>query len=111
MELNEFVKDVIVSIYDGILEAKKATGKPVLPSGGLVSEGVPYVKSGIGPTAHATMISNLEFEVALTDGTKDGVNGGIGVLLGSLTLGAKGNSETQQTSLSKIKFNIPIELK
>lgn len=108
MELNEFVKDVIVSIYDGISEAKKATGKPVLPSGGLVSEGIPYVKNAIGP---ATMISNLEFEVALTDGTKDGVNGGIGVLLGSLTLGAKSNSETQQTSLSKIKFNIPIELK
>lgn len=111
MELNEFVKDVIVSIYDGISEAKKATGKPVLPSGGLISEGIPYVKNGIGPNTHATMISNLEFEVTLTDGTKDGVNGGIGVLLGSLTLGAKGNSETQQTSLSKIKFNIPIELK
>lgn len=111
MELNEFVKDVIVSIYDGIAEAKKATGKPVLPSGGLISEGIPYVKNGIGPNTHATMISNLQFEVALTDGTKDGVNGGIGVLLGSLTLGAKGNSETQQTSLSRIKFNIPIELK
>ncbi len=111
MELNEFVKDVIVSIYDGISEAKKATGKPILPSAGLVSEGIPYVKNGIGPNASATMISNLEFEVALTDGSKDGINGGIGVLLGSLTLGAKGNSETQQTSLSKIKFNIPIELK
>lgn len=111
MELNEFVKDVIVSIYDGISEAKKTTGKPILPSAGLVSEGIPYVKNGIGPNASATMISNLEFEVALTDGSKDGINGGIGVLLGNLTLGAKGNSETQQTSLSKIKFNIPIELK
>lgn len=55
MELNEFVKDVIVSIYDGISEAKKATAKAVLPSDGLVSEGIPYVKSGIGPSAHATM--------------------------------------------------------
>jgi len=111
MQLNEFIKDVITNIYDGVSEAKKSTGKNVLPSGGLISEGIPYVKSGIGPSAAATMVSNIEFEVILTDGTKDGVNGGIGVLLGALTLGAKGNSETQQSSLSKIKFNIPIELK
>lgn len=111
MELNEFVKDVIVNIYDGLSEAQKVTGKSVLPSGGIVSEGIPYVKKGIGIQTNATMISNLEFEVALTDGVKDGVHGGIGVLLGALTVGTKGNSETQQTSLSKIKFNIPIELK
>lgn len=111
MELKDFIKDVITDIYEGISEAKKQTGKSILPSGGLVSEGIPYVKNGIGPTASATMVSNLEFEVSLTDGNKDGVSGGIGVLLGSLSLGGKSNSESQQTSLSKIRFNIPIELK
>lgn len=111
MELNEFVKSVIVNIYDGISDAKKVTGKSVLPSGGIVSDGIPYVKNAPGPSANAIMISNLEFEVSLTDGVKDGTHGGIGVLLGALTIGAKGDSETQQTSLSKIKFNIPIELK
>lgn len=111
MELKDFIKDVIVDIYEGISAAKKETGKSVLPNAGLVSEGIPYVKNGIGPGAQATMISNLVFEVSLTDGSKDGVSGGIGVLLGSLSLGGKGSSETQQTSLSKIKFNIPIELK
>ncbi len=110
MQLSEFIKDVITNIYEGISSAKESTGKNILPQGGLVSEGIPYVKSGIGPTSKPTMISNIEFEVSLTDGTKDGVNGGIGVLLGALTLGAKGNSETEQTSLSKIKFNVPIEL-
>ncbi len=111
MELNEFIKDVITSIYNGIAEAKKTTGKSILPSGGLISEGIPYVKNGIGPTAEAKMISNLEFEVSLTESNKDGVSSGIGVLLGSINLGAKGNTESQQASLSKIKFNIPIELK
>lgn len=111
MELKDFVKDVIVDIYEGISEAKKQTGKSILPSGKLVSEGIPYVKEHISPTASATMVSNLEFEVSLTDGSKDGVSGGIGVLLGSLSLGGKSNSESQQTSLSKIRFNIPIELK
>lgn len=111
MELNEFIKNVIVNIYNGISEAQQSTNKQVLPKGGVISEGIPYVKSGLGPTASATMISNIEFEVSLTDGSKDGVSGGIGVMLGSLGIGTKGSSETQQTSLSKIRFNIPIELK
>lgn len=111
MQLNDFIKDVITNIYNGVSEAQKSTGKDVLPSGGLVSEGIPYIKSGIGPSASATMISNIEFEVSLTEGNKDGISGGIGVLLGALTLGSKANSEAEQISLSKIKFNIPIELK
>ncbi len=111
MELNEFVESVIVNIYDGVSKAKASLGKPILPSEGIISGNIPYIKNGIGPGAENAMISNLEFEVALTDGMKDNTNGGIGVLLGALTLGVKGNSESQQTSLSKIKFNIPITLK
>jgi hypothetical protein len=111
MQLNNFIKDVITNIYDGVSLAQKTTGKNILPSGGLISEGIPYVKEGIGPNSSATMISNIEFEVSLTDGTKDGNTSGIGVLLGAISLGTKGNSETEQISLSRIKFNIPIELK
>lgn len=110
MELNDFIKDVIVGIYSGLNDAKKETKKNVVPSGGLISEGIPYIKNGIGPNASATMISNIEFEVALTEGSKDGTDGGIGVLLGALNLGAKGSSESEKVSLSKIKFNIPIAL-
>ena len=110
MQLNEFIKDVIVNIYDGLNHAKDATRSTVLPSGGLI-EGLPYVKDGIGPNAKAKFISKLEFEVSLTDGSKDGISGGIGVLLGAINIGTKGNIETEQSSLSKIKFSIPIELK
>lgn len=110
MELDEFIKNVIVSIHKGLDSAKTEVGKSILPSGGLISDGIPYVKSGIGPSSKATMVSNLEFEVALTDSNKDGVKSGIGVLLGSLNLGVKGSNETEQISLSKIKFNIPINL-
>jgi hypothetical protein len=59
----------------------------------------------------AKFISNIIFEVSLTDEPKDDVSSGVGVLFGALNLGAKENSETQQSSLSKIKFNIPIDLK
>ena len=111
MDLNEFVKDVIVSIYDGLSKAKEEIGHSIIPTAGIVSEGIPYVKSELHPRTPATTISNLQFEVSLTDGTKDGVNGGIGVMLGNLTIGTKGSSEYNQTSLSKIKFNIPIELR
>lgn len=111
MELKEFIKEVIVDIYDGISDAKKATGKTVVPEASLVPESIPYVKNGIGPGAKATMVSNLIFEVSLAETDKEGSSGGIGVLLGSFNLGGKTTTENNQSSLSKIKFNIPIELK
>lgn len=111
MELKDFIRDVIVDIYEGISAAKSVTGKSIVPDASFVPESIPYVKNGIGPNSKATMVSNLLFEVSLTDANKDGTSGGIGVLLGSLNIGGKTNSENQQTSLSRIKFNIPIELK
>lgn len=111
MELKDFIKDVIVDIYEGISAAKKTTGKRIIPEASLIPESIPYVKNGIGPNSQATMVSNLVFEVSLTNENKDGTSSGIGVLLGSFNIGGKESSENQQTSLSKIKFNIPIELK
>lgn len=110
MELKDFIKDVIVSIYNGISEAKETTGKHILPQGNSISESIPYISKGMAPLDPIAIVSNLEFELSLTEGDKNGITGGIGVLLGSLTMGSKGNNEHQQTSLSKIKFNIPIEL-
>lgn len=112
MDLNDFIKDVIVSVYDGISKAKQETGFQVIPSGLSASEGIPYVVNEVGPRgSKSTLVSNLHFEVSLTESTKDGSTGGIGVMLGNLGIGVKGNNESNQSSLSKIKFNIPIEIK
>lgn len=110
MNLDEFIKDVIVNIYNGISDAKNETSRNVIPQGES-ADGMPNVKGGSRNSGYMTLVSNIEFEVSLTNGEKDGVAGGIGVLLGALSLGAKTNNETTQTSLSKIKFTIPIELK
>lgn len=110
MELKDFIKDVIVNIYDGISEAKETVGKPILPQGSSISESIPHINKGMSPLDPIVSVSNLEFELSLTEGDKNGTTGGIGVLLGSLTIGSKENNEHQQASLSKIRFNIPIEL-
>lgn len=110
MILDEFIKEVIVSIHKGIDKAQLEGGKEILPNSGLISESIPYVKYGVGPTAKSSMISNVEFEVSLINSDKDGVSGGIGVLLGAISLGAKGSNEKENISHSKVKFNIPIKL-
>lgn len=55
-------------------------------------------------------LSNVEFEVSITESAKDGSKNGIGVLLGSFSLGANNSSETANGAYTKVKFNIPINL-
>jgi len=110
MQLNELIRYVISDIYDGVEKARERAGRPVPPSGGVVSDGIPYVKSGMGASSVAAMVSNVEFEVSLAESTRDGKGTGIGVLLGALTLGGKGSSETERSALSRIRFNVPIAL-
>lgn len=111
MELKDFIKEVIKGIYDGVDELKHETDKNIIPVGGLVSEHIPYVKDGIGPSTEAKLVSHIQFEVALTEQIVEGKEKGIGVLLSSITLGGKKNDEETNISLTKVKFNIPIELK
>ena len=106
MEIKEFVTEVIVQIRDGIKDAEEKTGSNILPTDNYEDGRVITTRN----CGDYSPVANLVFELSIVDNKKDGKSGGIGVFLGNVGIGAKGNEETEQTSLSKIKFNIPILL-
>lgn len=110
MELDQFIKSTLVQIVDGVSEAEKVLqerGASVNPIGGHFDQ-----KQVGGRTwSFEDGVSEVvEFDVALTNSEKEGTSAGIGVLLGGIKLGANGKSEETITSVTRIKFSVPVLL-
>jgi len=58
-------------------------------------------------TEYAQMI---EFDVAITASDTSSVEGGAGISIAPLRLGGSGTSESQQQSVSRVKFFVPLTL-
>ncbi len=56
------------------------------------------------------MPQEVVFDVALTTVDKKGTSEGIGVFLGSISLGKKNDAGVEQVALTKVKFTIPLVL-
>lgn len=114
MELKEFVSETLRQIADGVLTVKdyyKENGGIVNPKKyKVVSEGIKYGKEFHNVGEQIDMICDVEFEVSLTEGSKEGSTGGLGVMLGYINVGGKINSDEERKSLTKVKFNIPVIL-
>ena len=110
MELKEFVKETLTQIVDGVIEAGEELRKKnadVNPIGGHFDQSALQGRQWSFKEGVTEVVS---FDVALTDQSSKGTKGGIGVFLGSVGLGSQGQSEASQTSLSRIRFQIPILL-
>ncbi|MFA5206640.1 MAG: hypothetical protein WC708_19750 [Lentisphaeria bacterium] len=107
MELKDFVSQTLSQIIEGIEDAQlnKGTTAKINPSGLRMGE---KIHSMFFDFNTHTIIANIEFDVAVTTEEAKGTKGGIGVLVGAITLGAQGQSDTKNTSLSRIKFSVPV---
>src|SRR5215472_2249160 len=113
MQLKDFIRDTLVQIVDGVIEAQgqvKQKGAIVAPdtSRGVLEQSKP--KSGFTVTKHGHHLTFVEFDVALTEADSTATKGGIGVLFGAINLGSAGESSERTSSLSRIKFEVPIVL-
>lgn len=52
----------------------------------------------------------VEFDVGLTSIRKSGTSEGIGVFLGSISLGKKNDDGSEHTAVTRIKFSLPLVL-
>ncbi|MFT5708356.1 MAG: hypothetical protein ACI9ES_002658 [Oceanospirillaceae bacterium] len=110
MDLKDFVKNTLVQIIDGVIEAEselEEKGATVNPVGGNFDQ---KQLGGRTWSFKDGITEIVEFDVALTNSEKEGTAGGIGVLLGGINLGAKGASEESITSVTRIKFSVPVLL-
>ena len=114
MELKEFVSSTLMQIADGVKMAQdsyKSLGGEVNPKGfQQVNGDIPYGKKDISAKGEAYLLSNVQFEVALTSDSSSNNSGGIGVLFGAISIGGKSGEGERQVAVTKIKFNVPVKL-
>lgn len=105
MELKEFVKKTLLEIVEGVEEAQKA----VKEHGAVVNP--KYVKGDSAQIGREYVpVQDISFEVGLTTSEVTGNDKGIGVVLGPLKAGINGTGNTSESSVTRIKFTVPLAL-
>lgn len=110
MDLENFVSQTLSQIISGVksaqVEAAKhgATVNPHL-SANTTELGKQGFLWGNGAAAQI-----VQFDVALTVLEGTGTKGGIGVFAGAINLGSAGQSKNESSSVSRVKFSVPLTL-
>ena len=107
MELKEFVKATLEQIVEGAALAQQS----IKDKGGIVNpSSMAYQKDGAWNTYDHAMPQEVVFDVGLTSVDKSGSTEGIGVFLGSISLGKKNVLGAEQMAVTKVKFSVPLVL-
>jgi hypothetical protein len=109
MELKDFISETMKALIDGIIAAQeyaKTKGAGVVPEGIKLAQtsGFSYIDKDKG----VKYIHNIQFDVAVTVNSSDKVQGGIGIFAGAVGIGTQAKIEEANSSLSRIKFEIPV---
>ena len=110
MDLREFVQQTLVQIVEGVVDARD----PIVEKGGDINPvGGNFDQQSLGERQWdwergATEI--VEFDVALTTSDKEDAKAGIGVFLGGIGIGTKTSGENAYSSMTRVKFSVPLLL-
>jgi hypothetical protein len=107
MELKEFIKEVIGSITDAVVELQvelKEKGAVVNPRN-VTNSKVNITDEGVSYTCQ-----NIQFEVGLSDETGKSNKKGIGVCFGNVGAEVGASKNTKLASITSVRFNIPVIL-
>lgn len=105
MNLRDFVKETLVEIAEAVDEANDA-----LKDKGAFVNPVKVVPHTGRATEHVRQLHEVEFDVAVTAEEGKETKGGLGIMVGTIGLGAQGKSETSGSTHSRVKFKIPLLL-
>lgn len=109
MELKTFISETLTQILEGVTESQSKASQ-------IDGRVVPHVRTPreganlYGHTNDQLPVIVVDFDVSVFAQEDTGTKGGIGIAIGVLALGSKGESNQQQNSTNKIKFQIPIAL-
>ena len=107
MELKDFVKATLEQIVEGAALAQES----IKSKGGIVNpSSMSFQKDGAWNNYDHSMPQEVVFDVGLTSTDKSGSTEGIGVFLGSISLGKKNDGSVEQVAISKVKFTVPLVL-
>lgn len=107
MELKNFITETIENIVEGVAAAQKSIkdkGAKINP------KSVQFRENGQWNNHNSGMPRFVEFDVGLISANKSGSSEGIGVFLGSVSLGKKNDQGAEHTAITRIKFSVPLVL-
>lgn len=107
MELKDFIKTTLEQIVEGVAQAQKSiatSGVNINPSG------VNFRKDGQFNNYDHAMPQEVIFDVGLTETDKKGSSEGIGVFLGSVSLGKKNDAGVETVAITRVHFSVPMIL-
>jgi hypothetical protein len=112
MKLQEFVTGTLKEIIAGVKESQKyAESEDAWVSPEMRPDGYGGGTRKVGWTAQdGANIEQIEFDVAVTSTEGSATEAGAGIFVAAIGLGAKGKSDTSSSSISRIKFSIPLGL-
>lgn len=109
MDLQEFLSEAITQVVNGVADAQQKT------AGSSAKVNPEFLKRGGEPDMGFTpttegMASVLRFDIALTTTEGTDTKGGIGVATGIFNLGSAGASSAENSTVSRVQFNVPVVL-
>lgn len=113
MDLKDFIAQTLSQIIEGVQMAQlqtKGLGAEINPTFRM-SASSEIMKQGAGfDTSSAKHAQLVKIDVALTVTEGTGTKAGIGVLGGVISLGASGQSSAENSSVSRVTFQVPVVL-
>jgi len=110
MDLQEFVAETISQIVDGVINAQKLVSE----KGGEINPHVNTSHEQLGKQGYLFSsegpVQIVQFDVALTISEGTGTKGGIGIFAGPIGLGSSGQSSAENSSVSRVRFSVPLLL-
>jgi hypothetical protein len=110
MDLKDFISQTLVQISEGV----SASGERISELGGQVNPHITSDHKEMGRHgilwAAGRAVHVVEFDVALTVNSGTGTKGGIGIFAGAVNLGSSGESRTDNSSVSRVTFTVPLTL-
>lgn len=117
MELHEFIASTLVQIARGIEKASEELkdSKALVNPRNVATQGTKEKDEHIYGYLNVhkkfyKVVQKIEFDVAVTAEKGKETKGGIGIHVGSIGVGSQGRSESNSSTVSRIRFSVPMVL-
>ena len=110
MKLKDFVAETLKELIDGVIDPQDYCSAK---GASINSTTIVYQiqdSSQMMDQRDGRRAQMVEFDVAVTATEGTETKGGIGVFVGAIGLGSQGKSDSANSSVSRIKFSIPVVL-
>lgn len=107
MDLKEFTKETITQIVSAVCESNNLISDV---GASIPTDRFHGSQASTGSRNGEKNIINVEFDVAVSAVESTNVGGGAGIKVVAFSIGAGANSQNENSTLSRVKFTLPLVL-